>query len=73
MSDPRYPIGRFRPPTAMTPELRAELGIVHDRILTAALIAVAVGVATGLLVAFLIASRLRRKRRHFSSSRRRGA
>jgi uncharacterized damage-inducible protein DinB len=25
MSDPRYPIGRFRPPTAMTPELRAEL------------------------------------------------
>lgn len=42
------------------PELLAELGIVHDQILDAALIAVAVGALVGLLVSALITARLRR-------------
>jgi two-component system sensor histidine kinase VicK len=42
------------------PELLAELGIVRDQILTASLIAVAVGALAGLLVAWLITARLRR-------------
>jgi signal transduction histidine kinase len=45
---------------ASRPELRAELGIVHNEIVEAALIAVAVGAAVGVLVALLIAARLRR-------------
>lgn len=45
---------------ASRPELRAELGIVHNKIVTAALIAVAAGAAVGLLVALLIGARLRR-------------
>ncbi|HKI93501.1 MAG TPA: ATP-binding protein, partial [Gaiellaceae bacterium] len=45
---------------ARRPELLGELGIVHDQILNAALIAVAVGAIVGLLVATLIAGRLRR-------------
>jgi signal transduction histidine kinase len=42
------------------PELLGELGVVHDQILSAALIAVALGALVGVLVAMLIASRLRR-------------
>jgi signal transduction histidine kinase/branched-subunit amino acid transport protein len=42
------------------PELRTELGIVRTEIVPAALIAVAVGAAAGLLVALLIGLRLRR-------------
>ena len=42
------------------PELLSELGIVHDQILNAALLAVAVGAAVGLVVALVIAARLRR-------------
>ncbi len=45
---------------ARRPELLRELGIVHDQILYSALIAVAVGGLVGLLVAMLIAARLRR-------------
>lgn len=45
---------------AQRPELLRELGIVHDQILRAALIAVAVGALVGMLVAMLIAARLRR-------------
>jgi two-component system, OmpR family, phosphate regulon sensor histidine kinase PhoR len=45
---------------AARPELLSELGIVHDQILSAALIAVAVGGFVGLLVAMMIAARLRR-------------
>jgi signal transduction histidine kinase len=45
---------------ASRPELSAELGIVHNEIVEAALIAVAVGAAAGLLIALLIAMRLRR-------------
>jgi signal transduction histidine kinase len=45
---------------ARRPELLRELGIVHDQILNAAVIAVAVGGFVGLLVAMLIAARLRR-------------
>jgi signal transduction histidine kinase len=45
---------------AQRPELLRELGIVHDQILRAALIAVAVGALVGVLVAMLIAARLRR-------------
>jgi two-component system phosphate regulon sensor histidine kinase PhoR len=42
------------------PELQAQLGIVHDQILRAALLAVMIGALVGLLVASLIAARLRR-------------
>ena len=42
------------------PELLSELGIVHDQILNAALIAIAVGGLVGLAVAMVIAARLRR-------------
>src|SRR5262245_60941373 len=42
------------------PELQAQLGIVHDQILRAALLAVLIGALVGLLVASLIAARLRR-------------
>jgi signal transduction histidine kinase/HAMP domain-containing protein len=42
------------------PELLSELGVVHDQIFSAALLAVAVGAAVGLLVALVIAARLRR-------------
>ncbi len=45
---------------ARRPELLSELGIVHDQILNAALIALAVGAAVGLAVALVIAARLRR-------------
>lgn len=45
---------------ASRPELRTELGIVRDEIVEAALIAVGVGAVAGLLVAVLIARRLRR-------------
>ncbi len=45
---------------ARRPELLSELGIVQDQILDAALIAVAVGGLVGLLVAMVIAGRLRR-------------
>jgi signal transduction histidine kinase/HAMP domain-containing protein len=45
---------------AQRPELLRELGIVHDQILNAALIAIAVGGLVGLLVAIVIATRLRR-------------
>jgi two-component system sensor histidine kinase VicK len=45
---------------ARRPELLSELGIVHDQILDAALIAVAVGGLVGLAVATVIAGRLRR-------------
>lgn len=45
---------------AQRPELLSELGIVHDQILNAALLAIAVGGLVGLGVAMLIASRLRR-------------
>jgi len=42
------------------PELQAQLGIVHDQIIRAALLAVAIGAIVGLLVAALITARLRR-------------
>jgi signal transduction histidine kinase len=42
------------------PELQQELGIVHDQLLRAALVAVLIGAVVGLLVATLIARRLRR-------------
>ena len=42
------------------PELLSELGIVHDQILKAALIAIAVGGLVGVAVAMVIAARLRR-------------
>jgi signal transduction histidine kinase len=42
------------------PELQQQLGIVHDQLLRAALLAVLIGALVGLLVASLIASRLRR-------------
>jgi signal transduction histidine kinase/HAMP domain-containing protein len=45
---------------ASRPELRAELGIVHNEIVKAALIAVGAGAAVGLLVALFIGARLRR-------------
>jgi signal transduction histidine kinase/HAMP domain-containing protein len=45
---------------AQRPEVLRELGIVHNQILDAALIAVAVGGAVGLLVAIVIGTRLRR-------------
>src|SRR4051794_31151481 len=45
---------------AQRPELQAQLGIVHDQILRAALFAVLVGAVVGLLVAPLIAGRRRR-------------
>jgi two-component system, OmpR family, sensor histidine kinase VicK len=45
---------------ATRPELAAELGIVRTEIVPSALIAVAVGAAVGILVALLIAKRLRR-------------
>ena len=45
---------------ARRPELLSELGIVHDQILNAALIAIAVGGLVGVGVAMLIAARLRR-------------
>jgi two-component system sensor histidine kinase VicK len=45
---------------ARRPELLGQLGIVHDQILDAALIAVAVGGLVGLAVAMVIAARLRR-------------
>ena len=42
------------------PELRADLGVVQNEIVNAALVAVAIGALVGLLVATLIAARLRR-------------
>ncbi|HET7572606.1 MAG TPA: HAMP domain-containing sensor histidine kinase [Gaiellaceae bacterium] len=45
---------------AQRPELLSELGIVHDQILNAALVALALGALVGLLVAMVIAARLRR-------------
>ena len=45
------------------PELQAQLGIVHDQILRASLLAVLIGALVGLLVASLIAARLRRSAR----------
>ena len=45
---------------AFRPDLVAELGIVRDELVRAALIAVAAGAAVGLLIALLIAARLRR-------------
>jgi signal transduction histidine kinase len=45
---------------ASRPELRAELGIVHDQILPATVIAIAVGAVAGLLISTLISVRLRR-------------
>jgi signal transduction histidine kinase len=45
---------------AQRPDVLNELGIVHDQILNAALIAVAVGALVGLLVAIVIGTRLRR-------------
>jgi signal transduction histidine kinase/HAMP domain-containing protein len=45
---------------AARPELAAEVAIARDKVLEAALIAVGIGVAAGLLVAMLIAARLRR-------------
>ncbi len=45
---------------AQRPEVLSELGIVHDQILEAALIAIAVGGFVGLLVAIMIGTRLRR-------------
>jgi signal transduction histidine kinase/HAMP domain-containing protein len=45
---------------ASRPELAAELGIVREEIIEAALLSVAVGAVAGLLVATLIARRLRR-------------
>ena len=43
-----------------TPELQAAVGVVQDEIVTAALAAVVLGAVVGLLVASLIATRLRR-------------
>jgi signal transduction histidine kinase/HAMP domain-containing protein len=45
---------------ASRPDLAAELGIVRDKIVDAALVAVAIGAVVGLLVALLITRRLRR-------------
>lgn len=45
---------------ARRPELLSELGIVHDQIVNAALIALAVAALIGVLVAMVIAARLRR-------------
>ena len=45
---------------AVRPELAAEVAIARDKIVEAALLAVGIGVAAGLLVAMLIAARLRR-------------
>lgn len=45
---------------AKRPEVLSQLGIVHDQIVNAALIAIAVGALFGLLVAIFIAARLRR-------------
>ena len=45
---------------ASRPELRAELGIVHDQVVRAVLVAIAVGASVGLLISMLIAVRLRR-------------
>jgi signal transduction histidine kinase len=45
---------------ALRPDLVAELGIVRDQIVRAALLAVVVGAVAGVLVALLIARRLRR-------------
>src|SRR5581483_6638138 len=45
---------------ASRPELRAELGIVHDQVVRAVLIAIAVGASVGLVISVLIAVRLRR-------------
>ncbi len=45
---------------ALRPELAAELGIVRDKIIEAALLAVLVGAVAGLIVATLITLRLRR-------------
>jgi signal transduction histidine kinase len=42
------------------PELETQLGIVHDQIVRAALLAIAIGALIGLLVATLITARLRR-------------
>jgi signal transduction histidine kinase len=57
----RLPAGRGAIVTyTRRPELLGELGIVHDQIVNAALIAVAVGAVVGLLVALVIAARLRR-------------
>ena len=52
--------GRALIAVANRPELRAELGIVHDQVVEAALLAVLVGAAAGLLIAVLISRRLRR-------------
>jgi two-component system, OmpR family, phosphate regulon sensor histidine kinase PhoR len=45
---------------AKRPEVLSELGVVHDQIVNAALIASAVGALVGVLVAMVIAARLRR-------------
>ncbi len=45
---------------AKRPEVLSELGVVHDQIVSAALIASALGALVGVLVAMVIASRLRR-------------
>jgi len=45
---------------AVRPELAAEVAIARDKVVEAALLAVTIGVAAGLLVAMLIAARLRR-------------
>lgn len=45
---------------AVRPELAAEVEIARDKIVEAAVLAVVIGAATGLLVAMLIAARLRR-------------
>jgi len=45
---------------ASRPELRAELGIVHDQVVRAVLVAIAVGASVGLLISVLISVRLRR-------------
>lgn len=45
---------------ASRPELRAELGIVHDQVVRAVLVAIGVGALVGLLISVLIAVRLRR-------------
>ncbi len=52
--------GRALLAVANRPELRTELGIVHDQVVEAALLAVLVGAAAGLLIAVLISRRLRR-------------
>jgi signal transduction histidine kinase len=45
---------------ALRPELTAEVAIAREKIVEAAVLAVVIGAATGLLVAMLIAARLRR-------------